>query len=311
MKIAFIADPIALFNPKAETTSFLAEAFCEKKATCYFVELNGLSLYNGRLLAKATQAKVTRAKNKTFAYTISPQTEINLGQMDCVWLRKDPPVDLNFIDHLSLLEKIQDQTLLINNPSGIKLAPEKIFALGHSDLSPQTLISQNQASILDFIKDHKKVVLKPLNLSGGRGIVIAEHKQASLSSMVDVLTQNGSAYICVQKFVAKAKLGDKRVLLWKDQILGQFLRVPAKNDFRGNMHSGATYHKCDLTKTEAQKVATLIPELQNLGLHFVGIDFLDGLITEVNVTSPMGLGELNTLYSYQSEKIVVQSLLKR
>lgn len=311
MKIAFVADPISQFNPKAETTSFLAKAFCDQKAECYFVELNGLSLYNQRLLGHATQAKVTLTKNKTFAYHIIKQTEIDLGKMDCVWLRKDPPVDLNFIDHLSLLEKIKDQTLLINNPSGIKMAPEKIFALNHKDLSPQTLISQNQNTILAFIKEHKKVVLKPLNLSGGRGIVIAQHKQESLRSMLDVLTQNFTTYICVQKFVEKAKLGDKRVLLWQKQILGQFLRVPAKNDFRGNMHSGATFQKCSLTKTEAKKIAELIPELQNLGLHFVGIDFLDGLITEVNVTSPMGLGELNSLYSYQSEKIVVSSLLKQ
>ncbi len=311
MKIAFVADPIASFNPKMETTSFLAKAFCDKKVECYFVEQNGLSLHNERLLGLATQAKVTLSKNKTFSYQIIQQTEINLGKMDCVWLRKDPPVDLNFIDHLSLLEKIQNQTLLINNPSGIKMAPEKIFALGYCDLSPQTLISQNQNAILAFIKQHKKVVLKPLNLSGGRGIVIAEHQQPSLSSMIDVLTQNFTTYICVQKFVEKAKLGDKRVLIWQDQILGQFLRVPAKGDFRGNMHSGATYQKCNLTKTETKKIAQLIPELQSLGLHFVGIDFLDELITEVNVTSPMGLGELNTLYSYQSDKVVIESLLKR
>lgn len=310
MKIAFVADPFASFNPKMETTSFLAKAFCDQKAKCYFVEPHGLSLYNGRLLGLATEAKVTLGKNKIFTYQIVKQTEINLGKMDCVWLRKDPPVDLNFIDHLSLLEKIKDQTLLINNPSGIKMAPEKIFALGDNALSPQTLISQNQKTILAFIKDHKKVVLKPLNLSGGRGIVIAEHQQASLGSMIDVLTQSGTTYICVQKFVDKAKLGDKRVLIWQDQILGQFLRVPAKGDFRGNMHSGATYHKCSLTKTEAQKIKQILPELQHLGLHFVGIDFLDGLITEVNVTSPMGLGELNSLYSYQSEKTVVASLIR-
>lgn len=308
MKIAFVADPISQFNPQAETTSVLAKAFCDKKAECYFLTVQDLKLYNAQLLATAYKAKVVQDKNKNYIYKLSPAEEINLAKFDAVWLRKDPPVDLNFLDHLSLFEIIKNKTQIFNDPSGIKMAPEKILALHHNTLSPPTLISQNQKAILDFIQTHKKAVLKPLNLSGGRGIVIAEVKQQSLTSLVDILTQSGTSFICAQKFVPEAQKGDKRVLLWKDKILGSFLRVPARHDFRGNMHSGATYHKSTLTPKQHKKILNLIPDLKALGLSFVGVDFLGDFISEVNVTSPMGLHELNHLYSSQSEKIIVNSV---
>lgn len=310
MKVAFIADPVSSFNRKSETTFFLAHEFCKQNVSCYFAQINGLFLENETLYANMSELQITRSTKTGFfdSRIISKQT-IDLSTMDCVWLRKDPPIDLNYIDHLSLIEKLNGKTRLINNPTGIKRAPEKILALSHKGLSPQTLIAQNTEIILAFIKKHKKVVLKPLNLSGGRGIVVAEHGQVSLRSLVDILTHDQTTFICVQKFVPKANLGDKRVLIWQEQILGCFLRKPGKEDFRGNMHSGATYHKTKLSSDEMQKVKILLPELKSLGLDFVGIDMIGGQITEVNVTSPMGLGELNHLYSYQSEKTVVRSLL--
>lgn len=309
MKAAFITDPIASFNPKNETTSFLAHEICRKYKSCYFVELKNLSLHNHNVMAHAHEVQIGFSqKTKTFSYEILKTSLLNLKEMDCVWLRKDPPFDMTFFDHLSILEFLKDKTLLINDPSAIKTFPEKIFPLVFQKMCPDTLISQNQKQIFDYVHKHKKVILKPLNLSGGRGIVIAESKNPSLNSLIDILTKNQNEYICAQKFIAKAKLGDKRVLIWNDQILGSFLRVPSQKDFRGNLHSGARFQKTKLTPTEEKSLALLMPFLKGHSLKFVGVDFLDSLVSEINITSPMGIGELNHLYSSQFEKIVVKNL---
>lgn len=324
MKIAFVIDPIATFNPHAETTFFLMREMTRRGWDVYGVELKDLILENGAVLANAQKLIVTwkdppafspplskgglGGSPKQFTYKILSTEKLNLAKMDAIFLRKDPPVDLTFIDHLSILELLRGKTLLVNNPLGIKHANEKIFPFHFQNISPKTLVTKNHNEILRFIQKNKGAILKPLNLSGGRGIVKVSHKDPSLSSLIDILTNESRHFIMAQEFLPAAIKGDKRILLLDGEILGCFLRVPTKTDFRGNLHSGARLKKSILNSREKKLVHSLKPELQKLGLYFVGLDLIGGFITEINVTSPMGLGELNALFDIQSEKFVVDWL---
>lgn len=305
--MAFVADPLSGFHPENETTSFLMAEICKRGGQVFHCEIKNLSLENDSVTAKVTPVKVTR-KRGSFVITTSPQKNLALKSCDYVWLRKDPPFDLNYLDHLSILEFLQGQTQLINDPTGIKLTPEKIFPLSFKGTSPETLISQDSERIAKFVAKHKKIVLKPLNLSGGKGIVIAGAKDPDLNSLIEIVTKRSTEFVAVQKFVPAASKGDKRVLIWNGEVLGCFLRVPGSKDFRGNLHSGAKLQKAELTKKDQKILSEMIPLLQDLGLLFVGVDFLGSVITEVNVTSPMGIGEINTLFKTQIEKQIIDDL---
>ena len=307
MKIVFVADPLVNFDPYAETTSFLIHELCRRQALCYHVELKDLYAINHQLFAQAKEIVVKNIQNK-FVYTITKNTNINLAKMDAVFLRKDPPVDLSFIDHLSLFELIANQTLVINNPSGVKFANEKLFTLYFPEFIAKTIVSQNRELIAEFVKKQNVAILKPLNLSGGRGIIRVEAKDPSLNSIIDVLTEYQSRFIMAQEFLPAVSKGDKRILLLDGQILGSFTRVPSKKDFRGNLHSGATLIKSKVTKTDLSIVNSITPRLKELGLYFVGIDVLGDKVTEINSTSPMGIREINHNDNSYIEKVMIDWL---
>jgi len=310
MKIAFVIDPIASFNPLAETTFYLMNEMTRRKWECWGIEIKDLTCTNGRVHGRAQKLSVTKSAGR-FQYKILGEADLDLAKMDAVLLRKDPPVDLNFIDHLSLLELLRGKTLLINDPTGIKTASEKIFPLYFEGIFPETIVSRNSNALRDFIHEHDDVILKPLNLSGGRGIIKVKANDPSLNSLIDIMTENSSRTIQAQKFVAEVAKGDKRILVLDGEILGAFLRVPAKSDFRGNLHSGAKLKKVKITAKDKKLVARLAPELKKRGLFFVGLDLIGDFVTEINVTSPMGLGEINHLFLTQSEKTVVNWLQQK
>lgn len=307
-KIAIAADPIETFNPVNETTFFIMEEVARRGWECHTFDLKNLYLQHEEPFAIAKKVHVTRNKNGKFAYKILKEQALNLAEVDAVMLRKDPPVDIHFMDHLTILELLQGKTLLINDPSSIKFAAEKIFPLYFSEFVPESLVSQNKTLIKNFVAKYKTAVLKPLNQSGGRGVIKVRAEDPSLSSLVDILTQNETSFVMAQKYIAAAQKGDKRILLLDGKILGAFLRVPPKNDFRGNLHSGATFKKCGITKTDQTIVDTLTPVLKKMRLHFVGIDILDTYLTEINVTSPMGIREINLLNRQKIEKDIVDWL---
>lgn len=310
MKIAFVIDPIASFNPLAETTFYLMAEMTRRKWEFWGIETPALIVTNGRVHGRAQKLAVTQSAGR-FQYKILGETDLDLARMDAVMLRKDPPVDLNYIDHLSLLELLSGKTLLVNDPTGIKTSCEKIFPLHFDGISPATIITSNAQALREFVHKEKHVVLKPLNLSGGRGIIQVRANDPSRSSLIDIVTESGARTVLAQKFLAAARKGDKRILLLDGAILGAFLRVPAKSDFRGNLHSGAKLKKTTLTTHDKKLVARLAPELKKRGLYFVGLDLIGGFVTEINVTSPMGLGEINHLFTTQSEKTVVNWLQQK
>jgi glutathione synthase len=308
--IVFIADPLESFDPKAETTFFFMKEIQRRKGICYHVELKDLYLKNDTVKAIAKQVSITHKKG-IFSYKVTKTITLNLEKVDAVFLRKDPPFDLAYLDHLSILEFLHGKTFMVNNPSGIKLANEKILTMHFKDYIADTLVSQNKEIIFDFIKKHKTAILKPVNLSGGREIVRVSSKDTSLNSLIDILTKNGSRYIIAQEYIPEAVKGDKRILLLDGEVLGAFNRVPSKKDFRGNLHSGAKLAKAKLTKRDLEIIHKVKDSLDHLGLYFIGLDLLGNKLTEINSTSPMGIREINENMKTCVEKRVMDWLEKQ
>ncbi|MCP5464250.1 MAG: glutathione synthase [Deltaproteobacteria bacterium] len=301
LALAFIADPLANFNPLHETTFFIMAEANKRGWDCFHIELQGLSAQNESVWGQASQVSVSQNKQGGFEYNIKDKRKIDLASCDAVLLRKDPPVNMAFLDHLSLLDLLQNKTLLVNNPSSVKIANEKLFPLQFKDIMPDTLVSQNAASLREFIQEQKTAVIKPLNEAGGRGVVLLKHDDPSLGSLLDLLTKNNSEFLMAQQFLPEARKGDKRILLLDGEVLGSFLRVPHQDDFRGNLHSGATLKKSPVSKEEQALVDQISPRLQEMGLYFVGLDLIGSHVTEINSTSPMGISEINHLDNTRCE----------
>lgn len=311
LNVLIIADPVASFDPVAETTFYMIKELNRKKHGVYIATLDDLFIEEGSVQAIVHSILVTHKRNK-FTHKLSQQKQVKLHEFDVILLRKDPPVDLTFLNHLAILQVLESspgqKTIFVNSPKGIRYSNEKLLALEFKNISPETMVTKSREKVIRFIKDHKKVVLKPLNEAGGRGVCLLTAKDKNLEEILESTTHDFHDYVELQKFIPAIKQGDKRILLLGGEPLGAFLRVPAKGDFRGNLHSGATAKKCSITPAEKSIIAQIRPRLLELGLHFVGLDVIGGLVTEINSTSPMGFGELNHFENSQIERTFVRYL---
>lgn len=308
-KIGFIIDPVESFNTKSETTFFIMAEICRRGGKCFGIELKNLFAKNKNLCALATPLDVMTT-NGLFSYSGGSPVTMHIHSLNALFLRKDPPVNLEFLDHLALLELAENKVFMINRPSGIRHLNEKLSILEFEKFIFPTLVSSNTKLLRDFVHEHKKVVLKPLNEAGGRGVILVKSGQKNLLEHLNMMTATESRYVMAQRFCPAVKQGDKRILLLGNRILGTFKRIPARGDFRGNLHSGAKLAKATLTSRDKKIVAAVLPRLKNYGQAFVGIDVIDGHLTEINVTSPMGIGELNSLYNKHVERDFVDWLTK-
>lgn len=294
----FIADPLARFDRNAETTFYLMEELCARGWECRHALASDLAVEDSVPLAHTRRLHVSSVPDplkegqRFFSFEIQDEARIDLTRATAVFPRKDPPVDQAYTDHLSLLEFLKGHTLLFNSARGIKAANEKILPLHFKGLSPPTLVACDKRVIVAFARQHRTVILKPLGNAGGRGIVKVQSGDESLGSLIEMMTGDGTGFIMAQKYIPAARLGDKRIMLLDGRILGWFLRVPGKGDFRGNLHSGGSLKACQLTASDLRIVRRIAPRLRDLGLHFAGLDIIGEFVTEINVTSPMGIREI-------------------
>ena len=210
-------------------------------------------------------------------------------------LRQDPPFDLAYITSTHLLERIHPKTLVVNDPAGVRNAPEKLFVLDYPDLMPPTLISRDRAAIEAFRAEHGDVVMKPLYGNGGAAVFKVARRDPNFGSLFDLFTVTFREPWVVQRFLPKVTEGDKRIILVDGVALGAVNRVPAADDIRSNMVRGGAAGATELTPREQEICATIAPELKRRGLLFTGIDVIDGHLTEINVTSPTGLRAIKRL----------------
>lgn len=313
LKIGFLADPINQFDSKAETTFFLMHQAQKEKAAVFIGEIHGLFFNAEKLWFKVQKVELKKRAGQ-FSYRLGAIQEKLVEDFDVLFLRKDPPVNKAYFEHLAFLAlakfKNSKKPLMINNPQSLLFANEKLSTQLFQSASPKTLVSSNYPDISAFIKKQKKVVIKPLNEAGGRGIYQINWGDPNQKELICQQTNGAKTPIIVQKFLPEVKKGDKRVLLFDGEILGSFLRVPAPHDFRGNMHQGATWQKTTVSPKQLEIVDKIKGWLKEQGLYFVGLDFIGDKLTEINATSPMGLRELTDLYQIDAAQIIFKHLRK-
>lgn len=309
LQIGFVADPVKSFDREAETTFFLMRGAFRRGHKSWVMEPENIFTQNSEVWGEATEIEVDYNK-KFFNYKIRSVKKINLEKLDCLFLRKDPPVDLSYYQHLNILELLEGKVLMVNSPRGIKKGGEKIYPFFEPRLSPPSVITCSADVLKNFIRTYEKIVVKPLHLSGGRGIFILGRNDPDRFSLFERATDNFSRHVLLQKFVSEARKGDKRILLFNGEILGAFVRVPAKNDFRGNLHSGARFKRASVALHERKIISQLKSRLIADGLYFVGIDFLGPYVSEINTTSPMGIREVNQLYGIPCEQTIFNGIEK-
>ncbi|MFV0410262.1 MAG: glutathione synthase, partial [Paracoccus sp. (in: a-proteobacteria)] len=217
---------------------------------------------------------------------------VDLSELDVVWLRQDPPFDMGYVTSTHLLDRIGGNTLVVNDPFWVRNCPEKLMVLDFPDLTPQTLITCDIAEIRAFREEHGDIIVKPLYGNGGAGVFHLRPEDPNLSSLMELFAGINREPVIAQRYLPAVTQGDKRIILVDGDPIGAINRVPAAGEARSNMHVGGRPEKTELTAREQEICAAIGPVLREKGLLFTGIDVIDGWLTEINVTSPTGLQEL-------------------
>ena len=291
LKVAFQMDHIRSINIEADSTFALALEAGKRGHALFHYLPRQLAFAGGRLMATAEPLQVRRKRGDHF--TLGAPRAIDLAQMDVVMLRQDPPFDMGYITTTHLLEHVHPKTLVVNDPKEVRNAPEKLYVTRFPHLMPPTLITSEREAIVAFREAHKDIILKPLFGNGGAGVFHVAPKDENLNALLEMFTQFYREPIIAQKYLPEVRKGDKRIILIDGEAAGVINRVPAKGEARANMHAGARPRKATLSKRDREICDSIGPDLRARGLIFVGIDVIGDYLTEVNVTSPTGIQEID------------------
>ncbi|WP_281972526.1 glutathione synthase [Ruegeria faecimaris] len=290
MKIAFQMDPIGAVDINADSSFRLAEEAQVRGHTLFFYSPDKLAYQEGRITARGHDMTVQRVAGNPAE--LGPEREVDLAEFDVVWLRQDPPFDMHYITSTHLLDRLKGQALVVNDPFWVRNYPEKLLVLDFPDLTPPTTIARDLQTIKAFKEKHGDIILKPLYGNGGAGVFRLDGNDRNLTSLHELFTGFSREPLIVQKFLPDVSNGDKRVILVDGQAVGAINRVPAKGETRSNMHVGGRPEKVGLTDRDLEICAAIGPLLKEKGQVFVGIDVIGDYLTEINVTSPTGIQEL-------------------
>jgi glutathione synthase len=293
LKVAVQMDPIQRINIKGDSTfALLLEAQKRGHALSYYTP-DRLALLNGAVFATVEGLTVRDQAGDHF--TLGEPKRVALTDFDVVLLRQDPPFDLAYVTTTHLLERVHPKTLVINDPASVRNAPEKVFVTEFPELMPPTLITRDLNEIKAFRAEHDDIVMKPLYGHGGGAVFRITRDDLNFGSLYDMFAVTFREQWVVQKFLPNIKHGDKRIILVDGEFAGAVNRVPAADDLRSNMVRGGSPAATDLTPREAEICKRIGPALRERGLLFVGIDVIDGALTEINVTSPTGIRAIKNL----------------
>ena len=293
LNVAVQMDPIARINIKGDSTfALLLEAQKRGHELSYYTP-DKLSLLGDEVVAPVQLLSVRDEPGNHF--TLSEPKRQKLTSFDVVLLRQDPPFDLAYITSTHLLERIHPNTLVVNDPASVRNAPEKLFVMNFPQLMPPTLISRDLDEINAFRQVHGAVVMKPLHGHGGAAVFRVMPQDMNFGSLYDMFSVTFREPWVIQRFLPEVKHGDKRIILIDGEFAGAVNRVPAADDLRSNMVRGGAARATDLTAREREICETIGPALREQGLLFVGIDVIDGNLTEINVTSPTGIRAVSQL----------------
>ncbi len=291
LAVAIQMDPIESIDIDADS-SFALALEAQKRGHGMFHYLpRDLSLKDGRVVARARRLAVRREAGNHF--TLGDPEMIDLKGVDVVLMRQDPPFDMSYITATHLLEHVHPGTLVVNDPVHVRNAPEKLFVTHFAELMPPTLITTDRTEIVAFRAEHEDIIVKPLFGNGGAGVFHIAPGNENLTALLELFTELYREPIIVQRYMPEVRAGDKRIILIDGKPAGAINRVPPPGEARANMHVGAVPEKATLTAREREICAAIGSTLAERGLIFVGIDVIGGFITEINVTSPTGIQEID------------------
>ena len=301
MKIIVQMDPIERLNLAGDSTFALLLEAQERGYDIDIYTPNMLTLNDGLLSAEAQQIKAYHSPDRI--EELNHPRSVLLDEYDIVLMRQDPPFDMSYITATHLLETIQDNTLILNNPFYVRNCPEKIFVNKYMKYMPHTLITRNISEIIKFRDKHEKIIIKPLYGNGGANVFYSDGADRNFGSIIENFLQLNSEPFIIQQFIPKVKEGDKRIILIDGEIAGAINRLPQDGEIRSNMHVGGLPAKTEITEGDAKICNAISQDLKDFGLFFAGIDIIDNLITEINVTSPTGIREILQLSGIDVAKI--------
>ncbi|MGA9342379.1 MAG: glutathione synthase [Rhodanobacteraceae bacterium] len=294
--LAVLMDPIAAIHPRKDSTLAMLLEASRRGYRLHYMTQGDLEVRDGRAFARL--APLIVRDDDAGWFDLSPGRWRDLGEMDLVLARKDPPVDAQFIYDTQVLELAADAGVrVINRPQALRDANEKLFALKFPQCCAPSLVTRDAQSLKDFVQTHERVVIKPLDGMGGRGIFKTQRADPNLNVILETLIGHGERFAMAQRFIPEISAGDKRILLIDGEPVPFALaRVPQGDDFRGNLAAGGKGVGIELSEHDRWIAAEVGPELRRRGLVFVGLDVIGDFLTEINVTSPTGLRELDAAF---------------
>jgi len=291
MRFVFVMDPMQKVLPDKDTSFALQRAALKRGHRLLHAELRDLYAKDGDVFSRV---RAVRVQDGAPFFEYGEESDARLGDTDAIFIRKDPPFDSEYLYATLLLERARGQTLIVNDPRGLRDANEKLYPLHFSRHMPKTLVAANRERILSFVDEvGGDAVIKPLHGAGGAGVLLLSRRDQNARSIIETLTRDQTVAAMVQEYLPAVRQGDKRVLLLDGDLLGGINRVPRADDLRSNIHVGGRVEPCEVTAQERAVVEDIAPRLRADGLYFVGLDFIGGKLTEVNVTSPTGIQELS------------------
>jgi glutathione synthase len=309
LTVAFQMDPLESINIDTDSSFMMAMEAIRRGHTLLHYAPKQLALLGNKLSATVRPFTVKRERGNHFA--AGQADKIDLSSVDLVMMRQDPPFDMAYITATHMLEHIQPGTLVLNDPASVRNAPEKLFVTHFPDLMPPTLITTDKDAILDFRAAHRDIIVKPLFGNGGAGVFHLKPDDENLGSLLEAFTVLYREPIIVQRYLPEIRQGDKRIILIEGKAVGAVSRVPQTGEARANFHAGGSAKSTVLTKREQDICEAIGPTLRAQGLVFVGIDVIGDYMTEINVTSPTGIQEINRLDGVQLERILWDAIEAR
>lgn len=296
IKLGIVMDPIADINIKKDSSFAMLLEAQHRGYELYYLEMADLYLLDGKAYG---QAKTLTVKNKQGAhYAFNAKVTLPLAELDVILMRKDPPFDTEFIYATYMLERAEDEgTLIVNKPQSLRDANEKLFTSWFADFIPPTLVTRSEAQIRAFYQQHQDIILKPLDGMGGSSIFRVKQGDPNLAVIIETLTNHGQCYAMIQAFIPDISNGDKRILIVDGEPMPYCLaRIPAKGETRGNLAAGGRGEARPLTAADWKIANAIGPKLKEKGLIFVGLDVIGECVTEINVTSPTCIKEIEAAY---------------
>jgi glutathione synthase len=290
LNVAVQMDPIETVNINADSTFRIMEEAQARGHGLFYYTPDRLALDEGRVTAHGRPVTLRREQGNHAA--LGDWARVDLGEFDVVWLRQDPPFDMGYITTTHILERLHPRTLVANDPFWVRNYPEKLLVLGFPELTPPTMVARDLADLRAFKERHGDIILKPLYGNGGAGVFRLDANDRNFNALYELFAGMNREPLIAQKFLPDVSRGDKRIILVDGEAVGAINRVPQAGETRSNMHAGGRAEKATLTERDREICAAIGPLLREKGQIFVGIDVIGGWLTEINLTSPTGLQEL-------------------